>query len=81
MYWNGLRRKETDMDKQTNKICCERCRHYCRVVDREKRSRGYVCALWLDGIAGSADWFYPDAKCFEKNTRDGKIQNHTKRRL
>ena len=51
------------------------------MVDREKRSRGYVCALWLDGIAGSADWFYPDAKCFEKNTRDGKIQNHTKRRL
>lgn len=51
---------------------CEKCKHYFRVVDRENRSRGYVCALWLDGIAGSADWFYPNEKCFEKN-RDGKI--------
>lgn len=38
-------------------------------------AEGYVCALWLDGIAGSLDWFYPDVKCFEKNTRDGKVQN------
>lgn len=66
------------MDKQTNNICCEsceKCKHYLHVVDREDRSRGYVCALWLDGIAGSLDWFYPDVKCFEKNTRDGKVQN------
>lgn len=60
------------MGKQTDNICCEKCKHYFRVVDRENRSRGYVCALWLDGIAGSVDWFYPNEKCFEKN-RDGKI--------
>ena len=42
---------------------------------KEMCIRDSVCALWLDGIAGSLDWFYPDVKCFEKNTRDGKVQN------
>lgn len=61
------------MGKQTDNICCEKCKHYSRVVDRENRSRGYVCALWLDGIAGSADWFLSEMRnVFEKN-RDGKI--------
>ena len=39
------------MGKQTDNICCEKCKHYFRVVDRENRSRGYVCALWLNRIA------------------------------
>lgn len=52
-----------------NKICCERCEHYCRVVDRKGRTKGYVCNLWLDGMAGDSSWFFPDESCFEKRTR------------
>lgn len=79
MCWNELKRKEiNNMGKKANNICCEKCKHYCRVLDSMNHSHGYVCALWLDGIAGNADWFYPDVKCFEKDIRDEKIQNHSR---
>lgn len=54
------------MNEEINNICCEKCEYYCRVLDRMNRLQGYVCALWLDGIAGSADWFHADVKCFKE---------------
>lgn len=59
-----------------NDICCEKCEHYCRVLDYKNRYHGRVCDLWLDGIAGSADWFCPDIKCFKKIKQEQNEQTN-----
>ena len=54
------------MKKKCDKIICENCKHYCKVVDRcNNKILGYVCQPWLDAIAGDASWFFPNEDCFE----------------
>lgn len=48
-----------------SKCCCEECIHYCKIVDENNKIRGYVCALWVDAMAGDSTWFFPQKECFE----------------
>ena len=49
-----------------SKICCEKCKHYCRIVDSNNKVLGYVCAPWVDAMAGDSTWFFPSEECFVK---------------
>lgn len=53
-----------DMKKDCSISCCN-CKWLYTVRDKKGRVVGHVCWSWLDGIAGSSDYYHADERCFE----------------
>lgn len=65
---NDSRAAQEQVDKQQKEyhpISCSNCKWLYSVRDKKGRVVGHVCWCWLDGIAGSSDYFNPDEQCFE----------------
>lgn len=62
--------------KKDCSILCSDCRWYFSVRNKKGRVVGHVCWCWLDGIAGSSDYFYPDERCFEHKVNESDMNTH-----
>lgn len=51
-----------------SEVKCNKCKHYCRVVNHLNKTVGRVCSMWLEGIVDSDGW-YASEKCFEKRDK------------